>query len=84
MVASVRLMKRAVIRRVSQIVTPVIDRSDCFMPITRRIYVSLPADAHLPANLNRLKWGIVEEIEKRGFLNAWWCGDRACEDQILA
>jgi hypothetical protein len=37
------------------------------MPITRRIYVSLPADPWLPENLNRLKWGIVEEIEKLGF-----------------
>lgn len=37
------------------------------MPITRRIYVSLPADPWLPKNLNDLKWGIVEEIEKLGF-----------------
>lgn len=37
------------------------------MPITRRIYVSLPADPWLPDNLNRLKWGIVEEIEKLGY-----------------
>jgi Predicted nucleotide-binding protein containing TIR-like domain len=34
------------------------------MPITRRIYVSLPADPWLSDNMNRLKWGIVEEIEK--------------------
>jgi hypothetical protein len=37
------------------------------MPITRRIYVSLPADSWLPDNMNRLKWGIVEEIEKLGY-----------------
>lgn len=37
------------------------------MTITRRIYVSLPADPWLPENLNRLKWGIVEEIEKLGY-----------------
>ncbi|WP_395708706.1 nucleotide-binding protein [Reyranella sp.] len=37
------------------------------MPITRRIYVSLPADPWLPDNLNRLKWGIVDEIEKLGY-----------------
>ena len=37
------------------------------MPITRRIYVSLPADPWLPKNLNELKWGIVEEIEKLGY-----------------
>jgi hypothetical protein len=37
------------------------------MPITRRIYVSLPADPWLPDNLNELKWGIVEEIEKLGY-----------------
>jgi len=38
------------------------------MPITRRIYVSLPADPWLPRNLNDLKWGIVEEIEKLGYV----------------
>lgn len=37
------------------------------MSITRRIYVSLPADPWLSENMNRLKWGIVEEIEKLGF-----------------
>lgn len=37
------------------------------MPITRRVYVSLPADPWLPENLNRLKWGIVDEIEKLGY-----------------
>lgn len=37
------------------------------MQITRRIYVSLPADPWLPQNLNELKWGIVEEIEKLGY-----------------
>jgi hypothetical protein len=37
------------------------------MPIIRRIYVSSPADPWLPKNLNDLKWGIVEEIEKLGY-----------------
>ena len=37
------------------------------MHITRRIYVSLPADPWLPPNLNELKWGIVDEIEKLGY-----------------
>ena len=37
------------------------------LQITRRIYVSLPADRWLPHNLNQLKWGIVEEIEKLGY-----------------
>jgi hypothetical protein len=37
------------------------------MTITRRIYVSLPADPWLPDDLNRLKWGVVEEIEKLGY-----------------
>lgn len=37
------------------------------MAITRRIYVSLPADPWLPPNLNELKWGIVDEIEKLGY-----------------
>ena len=34
------------------------------MTITRRVYLSLPADPNLPPNLNQLKWAIVEEIEK--------------------
>jgi hypothetical protein len=38
------------------------------LPITRRIYVSLPADPWLPRNLNELKWGIVEEIEKLDYV----------------
>jgi len=38
------------------------------MPVNRRIYVSLPADPWLPENINRLKWGIVEEIEKLGYI----------------
>jgi Predicted nucleotide-binding protein containing TIR-like domain len=37
------------------------------LPLIRRIYVSLPADPWLPPNLNELKWGIVEEIEKLGY-----------------
>ena len=37
------------------------------MSLTRRIYVSLPADPWLPPNVNELKWGIVEEIEKLGY-----------------
>lgn len=38
------------------------------MSVTRRIYVSLAADPWLPPNLNDLKWGVVEEIEKLGYL----------------
>jgi len=38
------------------------------MSVNRRIYVSLPADPWLPENINRLKWGIVEEIEKLGYI----------------
>lgn len=45
----------------------VIARRIIGLPITRRIYVSLPADPWLPKNLNDLKWGIVEEIEKLGY-----------------
>jgi hypothetical protein len=37
------------------------------MAVTRRVYVSLPADPWLPRNLNDLKLGIVEEIEKLGY-----------------
>jgi hypothetical protein len=35
--------------------------------VTRRIFVSLSAGPWLPANLNALKWGVVDEIEKRGY-----------------
>ncbi len=34
------------------------------MSVTRRIYVSLPADRWLPKSMNDLKWAIVDEIEK--------------------
>jgi hypothetical protein len=38
------------------------------MPVTRRVYVSLPADRWLSPALNELKWGIVERIEKLGYV----------------
>jgi hypothetical protein len=37
------------------------------MSISRRIYVSMPADQWLMPNQNDLKWGIVEEIESLGY-----------------
>jgi hypothetical protein len=37
------------------------------MFITRRIYVSLPADRWLSSSMNDLKWAIVDEIENLGF-----------------
>lgn len=37
------------------------------MTVTRRIYVSLPADHWLPKEMNDLKWAIVDEIENLGF-----------------
>ena len=37
------------------------------MPVTRRIYVSLPADRWLPTHMNDLKWAIVDEIENLGY-----------------
>ena len=37
------------------------------MSVTRRMYVSLPADHWLPKELNDLKWAIVEEIENLGY-----------------
>ena len=37
------------------------------MVITRRIYVSLPADRWLSTSMNDLKWAIVEEIENLGY-----------------
>ena len=38
------------------------------MTVTRRVYVSLPADRWLSPALNELKWGIVEQIEQLGYL----------------
>ena len=37
------------------------------MSVTRRIYVSLPADYWLPKDMNDLKWAIVDEIENLGY-----------------
>jgi len=37
------------------------------MSITRRIFVSLPADNWLTAAQNDLKWGVVERIEQLGY-----------------
>lgn len=37
------------------------------MPVTRRIYISMPADRWLSDTLNKLKWGIVDEIEKLNY-----------------
>jgi Predicted nucleotide-binding protein containing TIR-like domain len=38
------------------------------MTIIRRIYISMPADEWLAPNQNDLKWGIVEEIERLGYI----------------
>jgi hypothetical protein len=37
------------------------------MAVTRRVYMSMPADHGLAPNQNQLKWGIVEEIEQLGY-----------------
>ncbi len=37
------------------------------MAVTRRIYISMPADRWLPPNLNDLKWAVVDEIESLGY-----------------
>ena len=37
------------------------------MLVTRRIYVSLPADRWLSSAMNDLKWAIVDEIENLGY-----------------
>lgn len=37
------------------------------MPITRRVFVSMPADKWLEPRQNDLKWGIAAEIEKLGY-----------------
>ncbi|HEX8107037.1 MAG TPA: nucleotide-binding protein [Kofleriaceae bacterium] len=36
--------------------------------IARRIYVSMPADPWLTDNLNHLKWGVVDEIARLGYI----------------
>jgi hypothetical protein len=38
------------------------------MPLTRRIYVSMPADRWLTPDQNALKWGIVAKIESLGLV----------------
>lgn len=38
------------------------------MSVVRRIYVSMPADQWLAPNQNDLKWGIVDEIERLGYV----------------
>lgn len=50
------------------------------MPITRRIYVSLPADHWLAKNINELKWGIVDEIEKLGYTPEIFTNPRGSRD----
>lgn len=37
------------------------------MALTRRIFVSMPADRWLTTSQNNLKWGIVERIEQLGY-----------------
>lgn len=37
------------------------------MAVTRRVYMSMPANQWLAPNQNQLKWGIVEEIEQLGY-----------------
>jgi hypothetical protein len=37
------------------------------MPVTRRIYVSMPADVWLTPAQNDMKWGVVERIEQLGY-----------------
>lgn len=37
------------------------------MPVTRRIYVSMPADDWLTPAQNDMKWGVVERIEQLGY-----------------
>jgi hypothetical protein len=38
------------------------------MSVTRRVLVSLPADQWLTPHQNDLKWGIVDEISRLGYL----------------
>src|SRR5258706_1400522 len=38
------------------------------MAITRRIFVSMPADNWLTRQQNDLKWGVVERIERLGYV----------------
>jgi hypothetical protein len=38
------------------------------MTVTRRVFVSMPADEWLTETQNELKWGVVEQIEGLGFV----------------
>jgi Predicted nucleotide-binding protein containing TIR-like domain len=38
------------------------------MPMKRRVYVSLPSDSWLTPAQNKLKWGIVSQIDRLGYI----------------
>ena len=52
------------------------------MPITRRVYVSLPADPWLAPNINALKWGLSKKSKslatRRRFLQPERQADACC------
>jgi hypothetical protein len=43
------------------------------MPMKRRVYVSLPSDSWLTPAQNKLKWGIVSQINRLGQNNRPIC-----------
>lgn len=47
------------------------------MSIKRRIYISMPGDQWLDARQNRLKWGIVDQIERLGYIPEIFFSPRA-------
>jgi hypothetical protein len=50
------------------------------MPITRRVFVSLPSDEWLSQSQNELKWGIVERIEQLGYKSEIFFDPRGSSD----
>jgi hypothetical protein len=50
------------------------------MPITRRVFVSLPSDEWLSKSQNELKWGIVARIEQLGYKSEIFFDPRGSSD----
>lgn len=50
------------------------------MPITRRVFVSLPSDEWLSQSQNEIKWGIVEKIKQLGYKSEIFLNPRGSSD----
>jgi hypothetical protein len=55
-------------RRAMRYHPPFGDDSGAAMSLIRRVYVSMPSDEGLSDRQNKLKWGIVKQIEELGLL----------------